>query len=121
MIVPARWLLLLLLGAATCAAQFARSSHFLNTVLGSKHTAQVKHCAVCRVCVCTLCVACIVYLICVSVACAQLGLSIDDMDAMLEEARAQSSDGLQRTYIACSTLTGSAEAGAWLCAWLHSL
>ena len=28
---------------ACAAAEFARSSHFLNTVLGSRHTAQVPH------------------------------------------------------------------------------
>jgi len=41
----------------------------------------------------------------------QLGLSIGDMDAMLAEAHEQGEDGLKRTYLACSTLADSAQAG----------
>ena len=42
---------------------------------------------------------------------AQLGLKIEDMEAMLAEAHEASVDGLQRTYIACSTLADGANAG----------
>lgn len=41
---------------------------------------------------------------------------MEDVEAMLAEAHEASGDGLQRAYIACSTLADSANAGAAVCA-----